>query len=93
MLLAMTLLPAAFSVADYAVHDLGKADEGPGRFFVPYAISSQAMGLVAGVAGGVSGLPQEQNRLFGTALVSDEGAAAIASFTNDYQISPIPRPG
>ena len=64
MLLAMTLLPAASAVADYVVHELGKEDGEPDRFFVPYAFSSEAMGLVAGVAGGISGLPQTQNSFF-----------------------------
>jgi hypothetical protein len=91
VLLAMTLLPAASAVADYVVRELGKEDGEPSRFFVPYGFSSEAMGLVVGVAGGISGLPQEQNSFFTTALVSDEGAAAVYAFFNDYQISPIPR--
>ena len=91
VVLAMALLPAASGVADYVVHEMGKEDGDPSRFFVPYGFSSEAMGLVAGVAGGISGLPQEQNSFFTTALVSDEGAAAVYAFFNDYQISPIPR--
>jgi hypothetical protein len=64
MLLAMTLLPAASAVSDYVVHELGKEDGEPGRFFVPYGLSSEAMGFMAGVAGGISGLPRQQKQLF-----------------------------
>jgi hypothetical protein len=91
VVLAMTLLPAASGVADYVVRELGKEDGEPSRFFVPYGFSSEAMGFVAGVAGGISGLPQEQNSFFTTALVSDEGAAAVYAFFNDYQLSRIQR--
>ena len=60
MLLAMTLLPAACAGADYVVHELGKEDGEPGSHVVPYGFSSEAMGFIAVVAGGISGLPQEQ---------------------------------
>jgi hypothetical protein len=91
MLLAITLLPVASGVADYVIHELGKEDGEPSRFIVPYGFSSEEMGLVVGVAGGISGLPQEQNSFFTTALVSDEGAAAVYAFFSDYQFSRIPR--
>jgi len=91
LLLAMTFFPAAPCVADFVVRELGKENDEPSRFFVPYGFSSEAMGLVAGVAGGISGLPQAQNSFFTTALVSTEGAAAVYAFFNDYQFSRVPR--
>jgi hypothetical protein len=91
LLLVMTLFPAANCVADFVVRELGKENNEPRRYFVPYGFSSEAMGLVAGVAGGISGLPQAQNSLFTTALVSSEGAAAVYAFFNDYQFSRVPR--
>jgi hypothetical protein len=91
LLLAITLFPATPCVADFVVRELGQEEGKPERFFVPYGFSSEAMGLVAGVAGGISGLPQQQNSFFTTALVSDEGATAVYAFFNDYQFSQIPR--
>ncbi len=89
--MVMIAIPGTDCFADLVVRELGKEDGEPEPFFVPYGFSSEAMGLVAGVAGGISGLPQEQNSLFATALVSNDGAAAAYLFFNDYQFSRIPR--
>jgi len=74
-------------VADIIVRELGVKDKEPEPFVLPYGFASEAMGFVAGVAGGISGLPQEQNSLIATALVSNEGAAAAYVFFNNYQFS------
>jgi len=73
--------------ADIIVRELGKKEGEPEPFVLPYAFASEAMGFVAGVAGGISGLPQEQNSLVTTALVSNEGAAALYVFFNNYQLA------
>ena len=77
--------------ADTIVRELGREDGEPKPYLVPYAFASEAMGLVVGTAGGIGGLPQEQNSFFGTALVSDEEAAALYGFFNDYQFSRVER--
>jgi hypothetical protein len=91
LLVALMLAPASTCFADLIVRELGQENGKPKRFFVPYGFSSQSMGTVAGVAGGISALPQPQNSFFATALVSTEGAAAAYAFFNDYQFSRVPR--
>jgi len=73
--------------ADRVVRELGKVKGEPEPYIVPYGFASEAMGFVVGAAGGVSGLPQEQNSLIATALVSNEGAAAAYVFFNNYQFT------
>jgi len=77
--------------ADKIVRELGKENGEPEPYVFPYTFVSQAMGTVVGVAGGVSGLPQEQNSLVTTALVSNEGASAVYLFFNDYQFARQPQ--
>jgi len=73
--------------ADIVVRKLGIKDNEPEPYILPYGFASEAMGFVVGVAGGISGFPQEQNSLIATALVSNEGAAAVYVFFNNYQFS------
>ncbi len=73
--------------ADRVVRELGREDGEPKPYIFPYGFSSESMGLVVGVAGGISGLPQEQNSLFTTALISSDGAAAVYAFFSNYQFS------
>ena len=73
--------------ADKVIRELGRVDGEPEPYVFPYGFASDAMGFVAGVAGGISGLPQEQNSLLVTALVSNEGAAAVYAFFNNYQLN------
>jgi hypothetical protein len=86
--LSATLLLAAGSCfADLVVRELGRENGEPDPFIFPYGFSSESMGNVIGVAGGISGLPQEQNSFIATVLTSDEGAAALYAFFNNYQFS------
>jgi hypothetical protein len=78
-------------IADLIVRELGQDNGNPEPYAVPYGFASEAMGFVAGIAGGIGGLPQPQNSFIATALVSDEDAAAVYAFFNDFQFSPIPR--
>jgi len=73
--------------ADRVVRELGRINGEPEPYVFPYAFASESMGFVFGVAGGISGLPQEQNSLVATLLVSNEGAAAAYAFFNNYQFS------
>ena len=73
--------------ADRLVRELGRENGEPEPYVVPYGFTSESMGLVLGAATGISGLPQEQNSLFATALVSNEGAGAVYVFFNNYQFS------
>lgn len=73
--------------ADRVVRELGRVNGEPEPYVFPYAFASESMGFVVGVAGGISGLPQEQNSLVTTLLVSNEGAAAVYGFFNNYQFS------
>jgi len=73
--------------ADIIIRELGRENGEPAPYVVPYGFASESMGAVIGVATGISGLPQEQSSLFATALVSNEGAAAVYAFFNDYQFS------
>lgn len=73
--------------ADRLIRELGRENGEPTPYVVPYGFASESMGGVIGVATGISGLPQEQNSLFATALVSNEGAAAVYAFFNNYQFS------
>lgn len=92
LLLAVMLCGACFdSSADSIVRELGRENGEPKPYIVPYAFASEAMGLVAGAAGGIGGLPQDQNSFFATALVSDEEAAALYAFLTDYQFSRVRR--
>jgi surface antigen Omp85-like protein len=82
------LLTAWSSVfADRVVRELGRINGEPEPYVLPYGFASEAMGFVVGVAGGISGLPQEQNSLIATALLSNEGAAAVYVFFNNYQLA------
>jgi len=74
-------------LADRVVRELGRVNGEPEPYVFPYAFASESMGFVVGVAGGISGLPQEQNSLVTTLLVSNEGAAAVYAFFNNYQFS------
>lgn len=73
--------------ADRLVRELGRENGEPEPYIVPYGFTSETMGLVIGAAAGISGLPQEQSSLFTTALVSNDGAAAVYAFFNNYQFS------
>ena len=53
--------------ADKLVRELGREEGEPNPYIFPYGFSSESMGLVVGVAGGISGLPQQQSSLFTTA--------------------------
>ena len=88
MVLLLSCTPA---FGDFVVRELGQENGEPERFFVPYGFSSEAMGTVVGLAGGISALPQPQNSFFATALISSEGAAAGYAFFNDFQFTQIPR--
>jgi len=90
LLLLILICMSANVFADRLVRELGREDGKPKPYVFPYGFSSESMGLVAGVAGGISGLPQEQNSLFTTALVSTEGALAVYAFFNNYQFSQNP---
>lgn len=85
LLVGLVLVNTAY--ADRVVRELGILDGEPEPYVFPYGFASEAMGFVAGVAGGVSGLPQKQNSLIATALVSNEGAAAGYVYFNNYQFS------
>lgn len=74
-------------LADRVVRELGRVNGEPEPYLLPYAFASESMGFVLGVAGGISGLPQEHNSLITTFLVSNEGAAAAYAFFNNYQFS------
>lgn len=91
ILLALTLCGNIASHADIIVRELGRENDEPKPYVVPYAFASEAMGFVVGVGGGISGLPQEQNSFIATALASDDEAAAAYAYFNDYQFSGIPR--
>ena len=91
LLVATLLLPVGSCLADLIVRELGRENDEPKPYAVPYSFASEAMGFVLGIGGGISGLPQEQNSFIATALVSDEGAAAAYAYFNDYQFSEIPR--
>lgn len=92
ILFGITLCGGLFDAsADIVVRELGRENGEPEPYVVPYAFASEAMGFVLGVGGGISGLPQEQNSFIATALVSDEDAAAVYAYFNDYQLSGIPR--
>lgn len=73
--------------ADIIVRELGRENDKPEPYVFPYAFASHSLGFVLGAAGGISGLPQEQNSFVTTALVSDEGAGAAYAFFNNYQFS------
>jgi len=73
--------------ADKLVRELGREEGEPKPYIFPYGFTSESMGFVVGVAGGISGLPQEQNSLFTTALLSSDGAAAVYAFFSNYQFS------
>ena len=92
-ILLLILLPFSVwpGIADMIVHELGRKNGEPEPYVVPYGFTSEAMGFVLGVGGGISGLPQEQNSFIATALISDEDAAAVYAYFNDYQFSEIPR--
>ena len=77
-------------MADFIVRELGRENGEPSPYVVPYGFSSEAMGFVLGIGGGISGLPQEQNSFIATALISDEDAVAVYAYFNDYQFSNIP---
>jgi len=64
------------------VRELGRENGQPEPYVFPYGFASESMGFVIGAAGGISGLPQEQNSFIATALVSDEGAAAVYAYFN-----------
>ena len=91
LLTSLLLLSVNASLADLIVRELGRENGEPKPYAVPYGFASEAMGFVLGIGGGISGLPQEQNSLIATALISDEDAAAVYAFFNDYQFSDIPR--
>ena len=91
-LLGLILFFSAFMLrADTIVRELGRENGEPRPYVVPYAFASEAMGFVVGAAGGIGGLPQPQNSVFATALVSDEEAAALYGFFTDYQFSGVQR--
>lgn len=77
--------------ADRVVRELGRENGDPEPFVFPYAFVSESMGFVVGAAGGISGLPQEQNSFVTTGLVSNEGAAAVYAFFNNYQFTNNPQ--
>jgi len=87
LVILCVLLACNNVLADRVVRELGVVNGEPEPYVFPYGFASEAMGLVAGVASGISGLPQEQNSLIATALVSNEGAAAVYAFFNNYQFS------
>ncbi len=74
-------------LGDKIVRGLGRENGEPEPYAFPYGFVSEAMGLVVGVAGGFSGLLQEQNSLYATALISDEGAEAFYGYFSNYQVS------
>jgi len=86
-LLAAILLPVSPGFADIIVRELGRENGKPEPYVFPYGFSSESMGFVVGAAGGISGLPQEQNSFIATALASDEGAVAVYAYFNNYQFS------
>ncbi len=90
-LVAILSFVATSSFADLIVRELGSENGEPAAYAVPYGFASEAMGFVLGIGGGISGLPQEQNSLLATVLVSDEDAAAAYVYFNDYQFTDIPR--
>jgi len=59
--------------AERLVREPGREEGAPKPYIFPYGFTSEAMGFVVGVAGGISGLPQEQSSLFSTALLSSGG--------------------
>jgi len=83
----LIFLVSNYVFADRVVRELGKVKGEPEPYVVPYGFASESMGFVVGAAGGISGLPQEQNSLIATALVSNEGAAAAYLFFNNYQFT------
>lgn len=87
LLMAVLLCVFNYVSADIVVRELGRENEEPEPYLFPYAFASHSMGYVVGAAGGISGLPQEQNSFVTTALVSDEGAVAAYAFFNNYQFS------
>jgi hypothetical protein len=91
LLAAILSFVATSCFADLVVRELGRENGEPEPYAFPYGFASEAMGFVAGVAGGISGLPQEQNSFIATALVSDEGAEAVYGFLDNYQFSNSPR--
>ena len=78
-------------LADRIVRELGRENDQPTPYAVPYAFASEAMGFVTGIAGGISSVPQPQTSLFATALVSDEDAAAVYAYGVNYQVPDLPR--
>lgn len=91
LLVTILLLPVSPCFADLIVRELGYDKGKPEPYIFPYGFASESMGFVVGAAGGISGLPQEQNSLIATALVSDEGAAAVYAYFNNYQFSDNPQ--
>jgi len=83
LLVATLLLPVDSCLADLIVRELGRENDEPKPYAVPYSFASEAMGFVLGIGVGISGLPQEQNSFIVTALVSDEDAAAAYAYFND----------
>jgi len=87
LLVTILLLPVSPCFADLIVRELGRENGEPEPYVFPYGFASEAMGFVVGAAGGISGLPQEQNSFIATALISDQGAEAIYGYFNNYQFS------
>lgn len=91
LLATLLLLSTCSGFADFIVRELGRENGEPEPYAFPYGFASEAMGTVIGVAGGISGLPQEQNSFIATALASDEGAEAVYAYFNNFQFSGNPQ--
>ena len=91
LLVTIQLLSTSPCFADLIVRELGRENGEPEPYAFPYGFASEAMGNVVGVAGGISGLPQEQNSYMANALLSDEGAEALYAYFSNYQFSGNPQ--
>ena len=91
LLISLLLLTGNPCFADLIVRELGRENGEPAPYVFPYGFASESMGIVVGAAGGISGLPQEQNSLFATALLSDKGAEAIYAYFSNYQFASSPQ--
>lgn len=76
---------AANNVTGAIIRGADNAPEKSPYYLLPYGFYTEDLGSVGGVAGGVSGLPQEQSKLFATVLGSTLGARAAYLFFNDYR--------
>jgi len=87
LFMAVTFCVSQSATAFKVVRDNTDSDNGTKLLIVPYAFSTEASGGGIGVGGGLSGWPQEQMVVGGTAWKTFDKTDAIYLNVTDYQFS------